>query len=376
MSCQRNVENSTGDPKVFPSVYNKNIRESYCEDKSEGKNKKTDLQAESEHLRKAWARHNEQFLDGYLVRDVEDPRINVQSIITRGFLLDTIFPSEFNALIREEIRFGACLSSILRLLESNSFKLSRSALLSSLQSRRKTCHGVYIPSHVQQCFDLISGQSAVVPDYVTEALIGTVSDESFWIAQSSLSTFEIIWAGLLSNRKRNKISVLEPACGSANDYRYLNSFGVSAFLKYTGFDICQKNIANALHRLPNVDFRTANVLEMPFEANSYDYLFVHDLFEHLSPIALEAALAEICRVTRKQALLSFFNMRDIDRHLVQPCRLYHWNMLSLKRIRKSLTKQGCLADVVHIDSFLRDSYACDDHPNKEAYTIIVTIGKN
>jgi len=375
MSCDRNVDRSSGASKAFPS-YNRNIRESSCKDKSEGKIKKADLHAESELLRLAWARHDEQFLDGYLVNNVEDPRVNVQSIITRGFLIDTIFPNEFTALIREEIRFGACLSSILRLLESNCFKLSRGTLLSSLESGSKTCHGVCVPSHVQQCFEMVSGQRVAVPDYVSEALIGSVSDESLWIAESALSTFEFIWAGLLSNRKANEIIVLEPACGSANDYRCLNSFEISAFLKYTGFDICEKNITNALSRFPNVDFQTANVLEMPFEENSYDYLFVHDLFEHLSPIALEAALAEICRVTRKQALLSFFNMRDIDRHLAQSCGLYHWNVLSLKRIRKALTKLGCLTDVVHIDSFLRDNYRCDDYHNKEAYTIIVTIGKN
>jgi ubiquinone/menaquinone biosynthesis C-methylase UbiE len=166
---------------------------------------------------------------------------------------------------------------------------------------------------------------------------------------------------------------LEPACGSANDYRYLHRFGVSRFLIYTGFDICEKNVANARRRFPDISFEVADVLEIPYENNSYDYLFVHDLFEHLSPEAFEAALAEISRVTRKQACLSFFNMADIEQSVIKQSGLYYWNTLSLSRTEELLMDSGRDIDVIGIDKFLKANYNCDDYHNKEAYTIVVTF---
>ncbi|MDY0357889.1 MAG: hypothetical protein RBR19_18545, partial [Sedimentisphaerales bacterium] len=63
-----------------------------------------ELTGESSRLRAAWMRHDSGLLDGYLVRDVEDPRINLQSILSRSFLIDAIWPDEFTTLIREEFR--------------------------------------------------------------------------------------------------------------------------------------------------------------------------------------------------------------------------------------------------------------------------------
>ncbi len=43
--------------------------------------------------------------------------------------------------------------------------------------------------------------------------------------------------------------MLEAACGSANDYRFLHAFGFAPFLDYAGFDISPKNIDNARRRV-------------------------------------------------------------------------------------------------------------------------------
>ena len=42
---------------------------------------------ETERLKKSWMRYDRATLRDYLVQDVEDPRINVQSILTRHFLI-------------------------------------------------------------------------------------------------------------------------------------------------------------------------------------------------------------------------------------------------------------------------------------------------
>lgn len=332
-----------------------------------------DLTIESERLRAAWMKYDSEILDNYLVTDVEDPRINLQSIISRAFLIDTVFPNEFTELIREEFRFSICLNFILNVLHTKSSQVSRISILDALIDGREACGDVKIPYYLRHCFELISCEKQELPDYISSALIDPILDENGWLPASALSTFESIWHSVLCHRQADSISVLEPACGSANDYRYLHSFGMSKFLEYTGFDICDKNIANARHRFPNVHFEVGNVLDIPVESNSYDFLFVHDLFEHLSPKALDIALTEICRVTRKQACLSFFNMADICKHVIKPIELYHWNILSLSKVKEFLTNLARDIDVVHIDSFLKSTYGCKDYYNKEAYILIVSF---
>ena len=337
--------------------------------------KTEDIVTESNRLRAAWMRHDSEVLDHYLVTDVEDPRINLQSIISRSFLIDTIWPNEFTGLIREEFRFSICLNFILKVLRNKHLRIKRESVLDALTDGRKTCGDVRIPSYLRRCFDLLSCEKQDLPDYVSDALIAPLLDEKGWLPDSVLSTFEQIWRCVLCHREANSISVLEPACGSANDYRYLDSYGMSEFLEYTGFDICDKNIANARRRFPRVRFEIGNIIDIdiPIKDNSYDFLFVHDLFEHLSPAALDIALTEISRVTRKQACLSFFNMADIDEHIIEPAGLYHWNTLSLNKVREVLMNSACDIDAIHIDTFLKDNYDCDDYHNKKAYTLIVSF---
>jgi hypothetical protein len=55
------------------------------------------------------------------------------------------------------------------------------------------------------------------------------------------------------------LSVLEPACGSANHYRFLVRCGIARFLDYAGFDLCAKNLENARALFPEVRFGVGNV---------------------------------------------------------------------------------------------------------------------
>ena len=62
-----------------------------------------------------------------------------------------------------------------------------------------------------------------------------------------------------SPRKRpQRLSVLEAACGSANDYRFIEAFGLARLLDYTGFDLCEKNIFNAKQLFPMAQFNVDN----------------------------------------------------------------------------------------------------------------------
>jgi SAM-dependent methyltransferase len=333
-----------------------------------------ELAFESQHLRRAWQRYEVGHLDSYLVTGEQDPRINVQSIISRAFLIDSIWPDEFTALIQEELRFGICMSFVLRMLKDSKPEITRQSFLNALANHQNECGDFEIAPYFKSCYETLSSEDSQIEDYITQALIAPVPGENGCLPESALSTFEQMWYITLNDREADNISVLEGGCGSANDYRFQNSFGAARFLNYTGIDICEKNIANAHRRFPDVDFAVGNIMEIAADDNTYDYSFVHDLFEHLSIAAMELALQELSRVTRKQACLSFFNMADIPEHIVKPIGLYHWNTLSLSKVCDILEAAGAFdIDIVHIDTFLRENYDCVDYHNKNAYTLIVSF---
>jgi hypothetical protein len=178
-----------------------------------------------------------------------------------------------------------------------------------------------------------------------------------------------MWHALLGDLRRTSISVVEPACGSANDYRFLHRFGIAALLDYVGFDLCVKNVANAAAMFPEIRFEVDNVLRINAPSDAFDYCIVHDLFEHLSPAALEAGIAEVCRVTRRGICVGFFNMSDDPDHVVQRVHDYHRSRLSAGRVEAAFSRYGCAVDVIHIHTFLRQRFGFDQTHNRHAYSL-------
>ncbi len=108
------------------------------------------------------------------------------------------------------------------------------------------------------------------------------------------------------------------------------------------------------------------------EDDAFDYCFVHDLFEHLSIEAMEVAIAETCRVTRKGVCVGFFNMHEGDEPIVRAVGDYHWNTLSMTATKAIFERQGCAVHAIHIDTFLRSKFGCPDTHNKGACTFIIS----
>jgi len=64
-------------------------------------------QAGIRKLARSWMRHDAAWLEDYLVASVEDPRLNLQSILTRHFLVTALTGDRFVALMEQEYRFAA-----------------------------------------------------------------------------------------------------------------------------------------------------------------------------------------------------------------------------------------------------------------------------
>lgn len=281
-------------------------------------------------LARTWGALPADMLDAYLVSGYQNPRINVQSILLRHFLLRRLFGDEFEQLMDEELRFAIELNEVLR---------TRAAEL-----------GVRIGSYVDP--EKFAGVQRV--------------DEEIRDREREMVDR---WRATLEGRSAGPISVLELACGSANDYRAFVECGLADFLVYRGIDLTSKNVENARRRFPGVRFEVGDVRNVFGADASVDYVIASDIFEHLSIEGMEAALGEAMRLARRGLALTFFSMADVAEHEVRPERIYFRNVLSRARIEERLRSAFARVEVVPIARWLADRYGYRHTYNTHAFSI-------
>jgi ubiquinone/menaquinone biosynthesis C-methylase UbiE len=286
---------------------------------------------EARLLRWSWASRPADGLDEYLVIGWQNPRINVQSILIRHALVRRLFGDGDVELMRAELAFAVELNEALRL----EAKRTDTPINSFLDERR---------------MGRIREVGKVIADRETE--------------------FRDRWRAELATRQGGPLSVLELACGSANDYRAFADYGLGPFLDYTGVDLNPKNIANARRRFPDVRFREGSALDLHEADRSVDVVLASDLLEHLPLEGVERVIAEASRVARHAVILSFFNMAEIAEHDDRPVAAYHWNKLSRARIEAALAAQFPSVSVKPIHAWLQKEHGYAHTYNRLAYTII------
>lgn len=289
------------------------------------------LAEEREALKHTWERHRAEDLEEYLVSGYQNPRINAQSILARHFLIDKIFGSRFDDLKQAELEF--C-------VEANAALRQRAGEL-----------GVSMQVHI---------------DPAKRARVAEVSQ----VIADRQTRFEQRWAQTLAGETAEPVKVLELACGSANDYRFFDSYGIAGFLDYTGIDLNETNIVNALQHYPDVNFEVGSILDLPYADDSFDYVLAFDIFEHLSLAAMHQALGEAKRVARQGIVIAFFIMVNAPEHNERIKGSYHWNELSAPRIRDELATDFSSVRMHHIPAFLKKNYGATHSYNKKAWTII------
>lgn len=338
------------------------------------------LKVESERLTQSWMQHESEWLRDYLVQDVEDPRINLQSIFSRHFVLRGLWNERFLPLMEHEYRFSACMNWLRKLVRTElSEARELELLLHALRHGADNAESFALPPWIVHTFLSLPGEACGVqiPNYVESFLEGTTFVEGkFVVPESALLTFQSIWKEALiaclkdntnpAQTKQPQPKVFEPACGSANDFRWLEAYGIADFIDYTGMDLCPKNIQNARSLFPEIRFEVGDAAERAF-----DYSIVHDLFEHLSVEGLRAAVRELCRVTRLGICAGFFSMDEMPEHIVRPLENYHWNTLSVPLVRQLFAREGFNSQVVHVGTFLRRQVGCNETHNPNAYTFFM-----
>lgn len=346
-----------------------------------------ELSLETEKLARCWEQHEGGWLRNYLVSGVEDPRVNLQSIFSRHFIIRALAAQRFEALVFEECRFAAVMDWLARVARLANDPEGRAVTLDALARGRDNAEGLEIPPFVLQAFaDLPCRlEACTIPNYIEaflrwEETPGTSSQKG----EPALEVLGDIWRELLSGPAATRScghgeagggaparqSLVEPACGSANDYRFLYRYGIAPLLDYTGFDLCLKNVENASALFPGAHFERGNVFEISAGAKQFDLCVVHDLLEHLSIAGMEQAVSEICRVTRAGVCVGFFQMDEIPRHIVRPRDDYYWNLLSLDQMKRLFASHGFETQAIHVRSYLSQRFGWSETHNPNAYTFV------
>ena len=350
---------------------------------------------ETEKLARCWEQHEEGWLRDYLVSGVEDPRVNLQSIFSRHFIIRALAAQRFEMVMLEECRFAAVMDWLARVARLAKDPEGRAVALDALTRGRDNAEGLEIPPFVLQAFaDLpCRTETCTIPNYIEaflrqEETPGTSCQKG----EPALDVFGDIWRESLSGPggavgyrdcgepnggglqcapgTPARQSLVEPACGSANDYRFLDRYGIARLLDYTGFDLCSKNVENASALFPGARFEHGNVFEISASAKQFDLCLVHDLLEHLSIAGMEQAVSEICRVTRAGVCVGFFQMDEIPRHVVRPRDNYYWNLLSLDQMKRLFASHGFETQAIHIRSYLSQRFGWSETHNPNAYTFV------
>jgi ubiquinone/menaquinone biosynthesis C-methylase UbiE len=288
------------------------------------------LRAEEVTLKGVWAGYKTENLEFYLVTGYQDPRINAQSILARHMLVRALFGSDFDDLMREELLYAVELNEAIRV--------------------RAVELGITLD---------ISGPDALANK---ARVCEVIADRA--------PIFGERWRAALAVRVAPPLSVLEFACGSANDYRAFADYGIAAFLDYTGIDLNDTNITNAKRMFPVINFRVDSILSLPEADHSIDYVIGFDILEHLSLPAKRTAMDAAVRICRRGVHFAFFRMDEIPDDIINPVRNYHSNTLSAPRMREYMGERFSSTQLINIPELLERDFGAEHFDNPKAVTLI------
>ncbi len=289
------------------------------------------MSAEETKLRRSWAGYRQDMLGHYLVSGYQDQRINVQSILARHVLVRALFGSEFDPLMREELAWAVELNDAIRV---RAVELGVTMKVTLNPDRY---------ADVQRVTEVIADR---VPEFGRR------------------------WQDALADRQAPPLSVLEYACGSANDYGAFADYGIARFLSYTGVDLSETNIANARRRFPDVNFRVGSVLSLPEPERSVDYVIGFDIMEHLSLPAMQQAIGTAIRICRRGLYFAFFLMDEVPKHVARPVREYHRNLLSAPQVRQEMARHFETVQLIHIADMLKDRFGYPHSHSRRTYSLL------
>ena len=340
------------------------------------------LRAETAKLERSWMRHDSDMLRHYLVSGVEDPRINAQSILSRHFLLQASGGDRLAGAHGS----GASLRRSHELAAQSPAHASETeelaAVLHALRRSADNAEGIEIPRFILQSFASLPVEACGLHGPQLHRDLPRTLHADFrqtagrpGLAQHVSRVMEYSRSSGIWHPQKSLPSSPPPPDSDRACLRFRERLSVPRCLRfdagvglYRDGPLREECSQCARTCFPACHFACGNAFALPFPDKSFDFCFVHDLFEHLSLEGMEQAVAEVCRVARAGICVGFFNMHEIAEHRVVPDEDYYWNDLSLVRTRESFAQLGFTGQAIHVGTFLRDRTGCAETHNPNAYT--------
>jgi SAM-dependent methyltransferase len=119
---------------------------------------------------------------------------------------------------------------------------------------------------------------------------------------------------------RTPSSILEYGCGIGMNLNFIPEYFPGA--KVTGCDISAKSIQIASEKSPSVDFFHIEDSEVDKRKESFDLIFVSNVFHHIEPHLREKAVSNIYKMLDKNGVVFFFEhnpFNPVTRRVVNTC---------------------------------------------------------
>lgn len=91
-------------------------------------------------------------------------------------------------------------------------------------------------------------------------------------------------------------SILDVGCGKGRDWKFINERNV----RYVGVDPYKVNIEWARHRYPKGDFRLGFMQKLPFESDSFDWIWMMGVLKYIPKNQLATGFMECMRIAKKK----------------------------------------------------------------------------
>src|SRR5438132_2570552 len=215
---------------------------------------KPSLSEESQKLARSWMQHDAAKLRDYLVATVEDPRINLQSILSRHFILRRLTGGRFGRLMEQEYRFAAVMNWLLPLAGQVGQPEEFASLLHALKRGADNAEGIEVPGFVLQAFAELprAEEGLVVPNYIESFLANTQSlNAESGLRDPILDTFRKLWNEALAGGGAN-LATTERGCLSRS------GLDVSDASELGGRDRAIPRAASQTAALPPADLSLAS----------------------------------------------------------------------------------------------------------------------
>ncbi len=215
-----------------------------------------------------------------------------------------------------------------------------------------TPRGWRFPSFIVQSFAALPAAAGnlTIPNYIESFLSGThLASGQATLHEPSLNTFRDLWnqalaadasALQLSTPTLNLSPSWSPPAARPTITASSTPTGWPGWCATPGSTSAPRTSRTPALSSRALRFAVGNVFDIAAPDKAFDLCFVHDLFEHLSLEGMQAAIKEVCRVTRQGICVGFFNMDEIRDHQVRPVDEYHWNRLSMRRDEGAVRRVG------------------------------------